>query len=67
MIMKTYCRSDLKFVVAFALILFPCLLSAQYKDARGYSDLYDSETVTAFKEHVGFLAAASLEGRKAGS
>lgn len=67
MIMKAFCGSDLRFALAFALILFPCLLSAQYKDARGYSNLYDSETVTAFKDHVGFLSSASLEGRKAGS
>lgn len=42
-------------------------LKAQFKDASGYDDLYDSETVSAFKKHVGFLSSAHLEGRRAGS
>lgn len=46
--------------------VFTCMASAQYR-SDGYSQLYDSETVTAFKEHVGFLSSAALEGRKAGS
>lgn len=40
--------------------------AAQYRDG-GLQSLYDSETVTAMKEHVGYLASHALEGRKAGS
>lgn len=40
-------------------------LHAQYK--AGYSDLGDSETVSAFKRHVNTIAATMMEGRKAGS
>ena len=39
---------------------------AQFK-TDPYSSINDSENVTAFKEQVGFLASAALEGRKAGS
>ena len=39
--------------------------AAQFRTSL--SSLTDSETVTAMKEHVGFLASAALEGRKAGS
>ena len=42
-------------------------LSAQYRSGNSYQDLYDSETVSAMKNHVRELSAASLEGRKAGS
>ena len=40
-------------------------LSAQFR--TDYGALDDSETVSALKEHVAFLASAALEGRKAGS
>ena len=53
--------------VVAVILMFPCVSGAQYRSGGGYSDLYDSETVTAFKKHIGFLASASLEGRKAGS
>lgn len=39
--------------------------AAQYMP--GYSELNESETVSAMREHVGFLASAALEGRAAGS
>ena len=53
--------------------LLTCLLclaaalpaAAQFRPA--YRSLSDSETVTAMREQVGFLASAALEGRKAGS
>ena len=53
--------------------LLTCLLclaaalpaAAQFRPS--YRSLNDSETVTAFREQVGFLASAALEGRKAGS
>ena len=41
-------------------------VSAQYRDGA-LQRLYDSETVAAMKEHVGYLASVALEGRKAGS
>ena len=57
-----------KFLILSIFILLPVLsLSAQYRSGNSYQDLYDSETVTAIKEHVRELSAASLEGRKAGS
>lgn len=41
---------------------------AQYAGGSdAYSDLYDSETVTSFKNHVSFITSAQFEGRKAGS
>jgi TonB family protein len=40
---------------------------AQFRDGARYEELYDSETVAAFKRHVSTLSAAHLEGRKAGS
>jgi TonB family protein len=39
----------------------------QYKTGSNYDDLYDSETVVAFKKHVSFIASAAMEGRAAGS
>lgn len=41
--------------------------SAQYRQSEAYKDMYDSEVVASIKNHVRELAAASLEGRKAGS
>lgn len=46
-------------------LLVPALCTAQF--AGGYGELYDSERVSAMKEHVGYLASAALEGRAAGS
>ena len=41
---------------------------AQYAGSSdAYSELYDSETVSSFKNHVSFITAAQLDGRKAGS
>ena len=49
-----------------ALTLFlPLLAAAQLRPS--YGALEDSEAVAAMKEHVGYLASAALEGRKAGS
>ena len=54
-----------RIVIAAVCILAPVLLQAQFRTS--YSDLSDSETVRSFKEDVGYLAAAALEGRAAGS
>lgn len=56
----------MKRFVLFAAALFSASLSfAQYR--AGYSELDDSETVSAFRSHVEYLAGSSLEGRAAGS
>ena len=57
-----------RFLFAAACLLLSTALSAQFRTGSGaYDDLYDSETVHAFKEHVSYLSSAALEGRKAGS
>lgn len=48
-----------------ALVWAALPLDAQYK--TGYSELGDTETVSAFKKHVITVSAAMMEGRKAGS
>lgn len=51
--------------LAVLLCLFvPSVLSAQYRD---YRELYESETVSTFKEQVEFLSSSAMEGRGAGS
>ena len=55
----------IKRILALALILASATAFAQYRVSP--EDLNDSETVRAFKEHVGELASARMEGRKAGS
>ena len=50
------------------LLSLTTMLPAQFRTGSAlYDDLYDSETVHAFKEHVSYLSSAELEGRKAGS
>ena len=60
-------RRLLSYLIA-AVLLLGCGFGAfaQYRDGALQS-LSDSETVTAMKEHVGYLASHALEGRKAGS
>ena len=52
-------------ILTLALILVSATAFAQYRVS--VEDLSDSETVRAFKEHVGWLSSAAMEGRKAGS
>ena len=54
-------------ILSISFLLSVLSLSAQYRSGNSYQDLYDSETVSAMKNHVRELSAASLEGRKAGS
>ena len=54
-------------ILSISILLSVLSLSAQYRSGNSYQDLYDSETVSAIKNHVRELSAASLEGRKAGS
>ena len=57
-----------RFFLAAACLLLTTALPAQFRTgSSAYDDLYDSETVHAFKEHVSYLSSAALEGRKAGS
>lgn len=44
-----------------------CLSAAAQFRTGSYADLNDSETVSALKSHVSFLASSALEGRAAGS
>ncbi|MBQ9410155.1 MAG: TonB family protein [Bacteroidales bacterium] len=55
----------IKRILALALFLVSAHAFAQYRVS--VEDLSDSETVRAFKEHVGWLSSAAMEGRKAGS
>lgn len=57
-----------RFAAVFCAALVSMSAHAQYAGSSdAYSELYDSETVTSFKNHVSFITAAQLEGRKAGS
>lgn len=49
-----------------AAALLPLGLSAQYR-TPSLTDLDDSETVSALKDHVSYLCSPTLEGRAAGS
>ena len=49
------------------LLCLAAVLPAAAQFRPSYRSLSDSETVTAMREQVGFLASAALEGRKAGS
>ncbi|MCQ2136311.1 MAG: M28 family peptidase, partial [Bacteroidales bacterium] len=60
------CKLLRRITVSAALILSALTASAQFIGG-GYQALYDSERVTALKEHVNYLCAAQTEGRKAGS
>lgn len=57
-----------RFAAVFCAALVSMAAHAQYAGSSdAYSELYDSETVTSFKNHVSFITAAQLDGRKAGS
>ena len=45
------------------LLCLAAALTAAAQFRPSYRSLTDSETVTAFREQVGFLASAALEGR----
>ena len=53
------------FPLCAVLLFVASPLQAQYKE--GYSELGDSETVSAFKRHVTTVSSTMMEGRKAGS
>jgi hypothetical protein len=55
-----------RFILIIAAVSASWTLDAQIRTGV-YGDLYDSETVAAFKSHVRELSSAMLEGRKAGS
>ena len=57
-----------RFAAVFCAALVSMAAHAQYAGSSdAYSELYDSETVSSFKDHVSFITAAQFEGRKAGS
>ena len=56
-----------RLIVVSLCSLVCCAVQAQFKGGVDYEQLYDSETVSAMKEHVRTLSAAHLEGRLAGS
>ena len=57
-----------RFAAVFCAALVSMAAHAQYAGSSdAYSELYDSETVSSFKNHVSFITAAQFEGRKAGS
>ncbi len=49
------------------LALFSLGSFAQFRDQSAYESLYDSESVSSLRSHVGYIASAQMEGRKAGS
>ena len=53
-------------VVVIILLSFMSLTAGAQYEYR-YSDLGDSETVSAFKEHIAFIASPAREGRAPGS
>ena len=53
--------------ILLCLLCLPLCLSVSAQFRSSYASLEDSEAVAAMKEHVAFLSAAALEGRKAGS
>ena len=53
--------------VLLSIFLLVLALTAAGQYRAGYSDLGDSETVSAFKEHVSFIASPAREGRAPGS
>lgn len=55
-----------RLIPALLLLLLSLGASAQFRDGAAYESLYDSETVSALRSHVGYLASAQMEGRKAG-
>ena len=57
-----------RFLLLLAFFGLAFSASSQYRSGTSpLEDLYDSETVRAFKEHVSTLAGAEMEGRGAGT
>jgi len=52
--------------IALLAIILPLNVNAQFMGG-GYSELDDSPTTAAFREHVTYISSAAMEGRKAGS
>lgn len=53
---------------AFLMSLLISLSAAgQFRGGKNYDELYDSERVSALKEHVRMLSSSMMEGRRAGS
>ena len=63
---RTIAMKSYRIIIFLIGLLSVSLAGAQIRSGV-YGDLYDSETVSAFKSHVRELSSAMLEGRKAGS
>ncbi|MDE7127899.1 MAG: TonB family protein [Bacteroidales bacterium] len=61
--MKSFIRGALVLAAAVC----PAFSYAQYRTDRSYDSLYDSENVTSFKEQIGYVSSAGMEGRAPGS
>lgn len=57
----------MKRVFLSLVLLVSAAFAADAQFRSGYNELDDSETVAAFRAHIGYLASAALEGRAAGS
>ena len=53
--------------IAAAILMATATFSAQAQFKSGYAELEDSETISALREHISTISAASMEGRLAGS
>lgn len=62
--MQSFLRNILMLTAA---IICPLVSYAQYRTDRSYDSLYDSETVTSFKEQIGYIASSGMAGRAPGS
>ena len=56
-----------RFLLAAACLLLSTALPAKFRTgSSAYDDLYDSETVHAFKEHVSYLSSAAWKAARPG-
>ena len=53
--------------IVAAILMATATFSAQAQFKSGYAELEDSETISALREHISTISAASMEGRLAGS
>lgn len=52
--------------IVAAILMATATFSAQAQFKSGYAELEDSETISALREHISTISAASMEGRLAG-
>lgn len=54
-------------LLTFVSILLISVCASGQIRTDAYSKLYDSENISSFRKHIGYLSSAMLEGRKAGT